>query len=183
MSDPVYVHAKVGIVDDAWLTIGSANLNEHSLFNDTEMNVVCHDGELARATRLRLWAEHLEPTRATSTGAEPSDRPPLEADSQAAARLRATGRERHAPPRQAAELSVAPSACSARSRASSSTARAKVPDGRSGVEPEGSDRCERSQAMHRHHTDWKPGPERQVNRSCKPTRSNSLREWGSSREA
>ena len=37
---PVYVHAKVGVVDDRWLTIGSANLNEHSLFNDTEMNVL-----------------------------------------------------------------------------------------------------------------------------------------------
>src|ERR1700736_2978855 len=37
---PVYIHAKVGIVDDAWMTIGSANLNEHSLFNDTEMNIV-----------------------------------------------------------------------------------------------------------------------------------------------
>jgi phosphatidylserine/phosphatidylglycerophosphate/cardiolipin synthase-like enzyme len=60
LSEPVYVHAKVGIVDDAWLTVGSANLNEHSLFNDTEMNVVCHDGEIARGTRLRLWAEHLE---------------------------------------------------------------------------------------------------------------------------
>jgi phosphatidylserine/phosphatidylglycerophosphate/cardiolipin synthase-like enzyme len=58
--DPVYVHAKIGIVDDEWLTIGSANLNEHSLFNDTEMNVVTHDPGLARATRLRLWAEHLE---------------------------------------------------------------------------------------------------------------------------
>ena len=58
--DPVYVHAKVGIVDDRWLTVGSANLNEHSLFNDTEMNVVTHDPGLARATRLRLWAEHLE---------------------------------------------------------------------------------------------------------------------------
>jgi phosphatidylserine/phosphatidylglycerophosphate/cardiolipin synthase-like enzyme len=56
----VYVHAKVGIVDDAWMTIGSANLNEHSLFNDTEMNVVTHDTELARQTRLRLWAEHLQ---------------------------------------------------------------------------------------------------------------------------
>jgi phosphatidylserine/phosphatidylglycerophosphate/cardiolipin synthase-like enzyme len=56
----VYVHAKVGIVDDAWMTIGSANLNEHSLFNDTEMNVVTHDTELALQTRLRLWAEHLE---------------------------------------------------------------------------------------------------------------------------
>jgi phosphatidylserine/phosphatidylglycerophosphate/cardiolipin synthase-like enzyme len=59
-SSPVYVHAKIGIVDDRWLTVGSANLNDHSLFNDTEMNVVTDDRELARRTRLRLWAEHLE---------------------------------------------------------------------------------------------------------------------------
>jgi phosphatidylserine/phosphatidylglycerophosphate/cardiolipin synthase-like enzyme len=58
-SRPVYVHAKIGIVDDRWLTLGSANLNEHSFFNDTEMNVVTHDPQLARAVRLRLWAEHL----------------------------------------------------------------------------------------------------------------------------
>ena len=58
--NPVYVHAKVGIVDDRWLTLGSANLNEHSLFNDTELNVVTCDAEVARATRLRLWSEHLE---------------------------------------------------------------------------------------------------------------------------
>jgi phosphatidylserine/phosphatidylglycerophosphate/cardiolipin synthase-like enzyme len=57
---PVYVHAKIGIVDDRWLTVGSANLNEHSLFNDTEMNVVMHDPGLARQARLQLWAEHLE---------------------------------------------------------------------------------------------------------------------------
>jgi phosphatidylserine/phosphatidylglycerophosphate/cardiolipin synthase-like enzyme len=56
----VYVHAKVGIVDDAWMTIGSANLNEHSVFNDTEMNLVTHDVRLAQQTRLRLWAEHLQ---------------------------------------------------------------------------------------------------------------------------
>ena len=54
------MHSKLGIVDDRWLTIGSANLNEHSLFNDTEMNIVTHDPELARQTRLRLWSEHLE---------------------------------------------------------------------------------------------------------------------------
>ncbi len=59
-SDPLYVHAKVGIVDDRWLTIGSANLNEHSLFNDTEVNVLTLDPGLARSTRLRLWSEHLE---------------------------------------------------------------------------------------------------------------------------
>jgi phosphatidylserine/phosphatidylglycerophosphate/cardiolipin synthase-like enzyme len=62
---PVYVHAKIGIVDDRWLTIGSANLNEHSFFNDTEMNVVTQDPGLARDLRLRLWAEHL--------GCEPAD--------------------------------------------------------------------------------------------------------------
>jgi len=57
---PLYVHAKVGIVDDRWLTVGSANLNEHSLFNDTEMNVLTCDEALAQRTRLELWAEHLE---------------------------------------------------------------------------------------------------------------------------
>jgi phosphatidylserine/phosphatidylglycerophosphate/cardiolipin synthase-like enzyme len=56
----IYVHAKVGIVDDHWLAIGSANLNDHSFFNDTEVCVVVRDDRLARATRLRLWSEHLE---------------------------------------------------------------------------------------------------------------------------
>ena len=72
LADPIYVHAKIGIIDDRWLTIGSANLNEHSLFNDTEMNLVTHDAQLSQQTRLRLWAEHLElpeadiPTDATT---------------------------------------------------------------------------------------------------------------------
>jgi phosphatidylserine/phosphatidylglycerophosphate/cardiolipin synthase-like enzyme len=69
---PLYVHAKVGIVDDAWLTVGSANLNEHSLFNDTEVNVVLRQPELVRDTRLRLWAEHLETTQAEVAG-DPAD--------------------------------------------------------------------------------------------------------------
>jgi phosphatidylserine/phosphatidylglycerophosphate/cardiolipin synthase-like enzyme len=60
LADPIYIHAKIAIIDDNWLTLGSANLNEHSLFNDTEMNVVCHDPGLAQQTRLRLWAEHRE---------------------------------------------------------------------------------------------------------------------------
>jgi phosphatidylserine/phosphatidylglycerophosphate/cardiolipin synthase-like enzyme len=59
-SGPLYVHAKIGIVDDGWLAVGSANLNEHSLFNDSEVDVVTGDARLARDTRLRLWAEHLE---------------------------------------------------------------------------------------------------------------------------
>ncbi len=60
LTGSLYVHAKVGIVDDAWLTVGSANLNEHSFFNDSEVNVVTCDAGVARETRLRLWAEHLE---------------------------------------------------------------------------------------------------------------------------
>ena len=67
---PVYVHAKVGIVDDAWMTIGSANLNEHSLFNDTEMNLVAHDAAQVQQTRLRLWAEHLQ-RPVNEVGADP----------------------------------------------------------------------------------------------------------------
>ena len=59
-AEAVYVHAKIGIVDDRWLTLGSANLNEHSLFNDTEVNLVVDDPALAATTRRRLWAEHLE---------------------------------------------------------------------------------------------------------------------------
>src|SRR5207237_6299878 len=61
-------HAKIGIADDPWFTLGSANLNEHSLFNDTEVNVVACDPALARGTRLRLWAEHLERSERAVSG-------------------------------------------------------------------------------------------------------------------
>jgi phosphatidylserine/phosphatidylglycerophosphate/cardiolipin synthase-like enzyme len=66
--NPVYVHAKIGIVDDHWMTLGSANLNEHSLFNDTEVNIVTLDPQVARDTRQRLWAEHLEVEMAAVAG-------------------------------------------------------------------------------------------------------------------
>jgi phosphatidylserine/phosphatidylglycerophosphate/cardiolipin synthase-like enzyme len=70
---PVYVHAKVAIVDDRWLTVGSANLNEHSLFNDTEVNVVTDSAQLARDTRTALWAEHLELDAAALAGRAPHE--------------------------------------------------------------------------------------------------------------
>ena len=66
--NPVYVHSKAAVIDDAWLTVGSANLNEHSLFNDTEVNVVVRDEALVREARLRLWEEHLERPRADIDG-------------------------------------------------------------------------------------------------------------------
>jgi phosphatidylserine/phosphatidylglycerophosphate/cardiolipin synthase-like enzyme len=71
--DRLYVHAKVGIVDDRWLTVGSANLNSHSLLNDTEMNVVTTDRRLAHATRIRLWSEHLEVDPATLAEEDPRE--------------------------------------------------------------------------------------------------------------
>ncbi len=57
---PIYVHAKVAIVDDLWSTVGSANLNNRGMRDDTEMNVATLDAELARDSRMLLWAEHLE---------------------------------------------------------------------------------------------------------------------------
>jgi phosphatidylserine/phosphatidylglycerophosphate/cardiolipin synthase-like enzyme len=58
---PVYVHAKVCVVDDAWFTCGSDNLNLRSWTHDSEATcaVVDPDGDLPRALRSRLWAEHL----------------------------------------------------------------------------------------------------------------------------
>ncbi len=56
---PIYVHGKVGIVDDVWVTVGSANLNNRGMSDDTEMNVATLDSGLAQHLRILLWSEHL----------------------------------------------------------------------------------------------------------------------------
>ncbi len=56
---PIYVHAKVLIVDDRWSTVGSANLNNRGMRDDTEMNVAALDSRSAHNLRLMLQAEHL----------------------------------------------------------------------------------------------------------------------------
>ena len=50
---PIYVHAKVCVVDDHWMTIGSDNLNLRSWTHDSELTcaVVDPDGELPRSLR------------------------------------------------------------------------------------------------------------------------------------
>ena len=59
---PVYVHAKVCIVDDTWASVGSDNFNRRSWTHDSEMSaVVAHPG-YARDLRLELAREHLETT-------------------------------------------------------------------------------------------------------------------------
>jgi len=57
---PVYVHAKVGIVDDQWLTVGSANLNSRGFGGDAEMNISLADPRVAAEMRVALWMEHLQ---------------------------------------------------------------------------------------------------------------------------
>ncbi len=58
---PIYVHAKVCLVDDAWATIGSDNFNRRSWTHDSELTaaVVDTDDDHARRLRLTLAAEHL----------------------------------------------------------------------------------------------------------------------------
>lgn len=67
----IYVHAKVAVIDDEWLTVGSANLNNRGLITDGEMNAVMHDAELAKRTRVALWAEHLAMPRHEVEAADP----------------------------------------------------------------------------------------------------------------
>ncbi|BBY83279.1 phospholipase [Mycolicibacterium pulveris] len=59
---PVYVHAKVCVVDDVWSCVGSDNLNRRSWTHDSELTcaVLDADGMFARDLRLRLLREHLD---------------------------------------------------------------------------------------------------------------------------
>jgi phosphatidylserine/phosphatidylglycerophosphate/cardiolipin synthase-like enzyme len=76
-SIPIYVHAKVCVIDDVWLEVGSDNLNRRSWTHDSELSCAVLDAThderdprdpagmgdgarvLPRHTRLRLWREHL----------------------------------------------------------------------------------------------------------------------------
>jgi phosphatidylserine/phosphatidylglycerophosphate/cardiolipin synthase-like enzyme len=78
---PVYVHAKVCVIDDVWVVVGSDNLNRRSWTHDSEISCSVIDAirderapvdpgglsdgarRLARETRLRLWREHLARAR------------------------------------------------------------------------------------------------------------------------
>jgi len=70
---PIYLHAKVAIIDDEWLTVGSANLNNRGLVTDSKINAVVRDATLARDLRIDLWAEHLALRREQVAAADPID--------------------------------------------------------------------------------------------------------------
>lgn len=55
----VYVHSKLLIVDDTWITIGSANMDKNGFRDSTEFNLGISSSELARKLRANLWSEHL----------------------------------------------------------------------------------------------------------------------------
>ncbi|MGW5918724.1 phospholipase D-like domain-containing protein [Nocardia fluminea] len=81
---PIYVHAKVLVMDDRLLRVGSSNLNNRSMGFDTECDLAVEvtaatpDGELLRETildiRRKLICEHLdtEPAKFDATLAETS---------------------------------------------------------------------------------------------------------------
>ena len=67
-SDGVYVHTKVTIVDDMYMTVGSNNINFRSMTYDTEISVASVDtdlvmsadkisvGRLALESRIKMWS-------------------------------------------------------------------------------------------------------------------------------
>jgi len=59
---PVYVHAKVCVVDDQWASVGSDNFNRRSWTHDSEVTAAVYDQSYARALRLELASEHLDRT-------------------------------------------------------------------------------------------------------------------------
>ena len=56
---PVYVHAKLMLIDDAWATVGSCNLHRFSLFGNGELNAALSHPDTVRAFRITLFDEHL----------------------------------------------------------------------------------------------------------------------------
>jgi phosphatidylserine/phosphatidylglycerophosphate/cardiolipin synthase-like enzyme len=71
---PVYVHAKVCVVDDEWTGVGSNNFNRRSWTHDSELACAVLDAGYSRDLRLRLWREHLDrPAGRDGDLVEPAD--------------------------------------------------------------------------------------------------------------
>lgn len=58
--NPVWIHAKLMLVDGEWGTVGSCNLHRFSLFGNSEMNAAFWDRETARVLLSELLSEHLD---------------------------------------------------------------------------------------------------------------------------
>ncbi|WP_081961211.1 phosphatidylserine/phosphatidylglycerophosphate/cardiolipin synthase family protein [Aquabacterium sp. NJ1] len=53
-----YVHAKLMIIDDTFMTLGSANINTRSMETDSELNIIHDRPEVSKPARQTLWDLH-----------------------------------------------------------------------------------------------------------------------------
>jgi phosphatidylserine/phosphatidylglycerophosphate/cardiolipin synthase-like enzyme len=51
----IYIHSKLMLVDDHFITLGSANLNKRSMVGDSELNIACAEHPFAMAARQKVW--------------------------------------------------------------------------------------------------------------------------------
>lgn len=51
----IYIHSKVTMINDTFLTMGSANINTRSMQVDTEMNLALEHGETVKRMRKAIW--------------------------------------------------------------------------------------------------------------------------------
>jgi phosphatidylserine/phosphatidylglycerophosphate/cardiolipin synthase-like enzyme len=56
----VYIHAKLAIIDDRWMTVGSANTNNRSMILDAECNAQIAHSEFVSTIRKKIWSELLD---------------------------------------------------------------------------------------------------------------------------
>jgi phosphatidylserine/phosphatidylglycerophosphate/cardiolipin synthase-like enzyme len=115
---PIYVHAKLCIIDDEWVKAGSDNINRRSWTHDSELACAVVDespsgrpddgeGSFARDLRLRLAREHLD--RVAGDDGDLSDpRSFFDAFAAAAARLEAWHRDGRPGPRPPGRLRPVP---------------------------------------------------------------------------
>jgi len=54
----IYIHSKLMLVDDVFMTLGSANLNQRSMAVDSEINIATIDSRVATDLRKRVWRMH-----------------------------------------------------------------------------------------------------------------------------
>ncbi|MCL1824729.1 MAG: phospholipase D-like domain-containing protein [Betaproteobacteria bacterium] len=54
----VYIHSKLMIIDDVFMTLGSANINTRSMETDSEMNIAHAQRSIIQKVRRELWGQH-----------------------------------------------------------------------------------------------------------------------------